>query len=44
MPNMLEKSEKKSISSKGGNTLNLFSHSMITSNIVINFKVRYIVE
>ena len=36
--------KRKSISCKGGNTLNLFSHSMITSNIVINLKVQYIVE
>ena len=36
--------KRKIISCKGGNTSNLFSHSMITSNIVINLKVQYIVE
>ena len=37
--------KRKSISCKGGNTSNLFSHSMISSNIiVINLKLQYIVE
>ena len=39
-----ESQKRKTISCKGGNTSNLFSHSLITSNIMINLKVQYIVE
>ena len=46
MLNLLEKSEIVKVETlrKGGNTSNLFSHSMITSDIVINLKVQYILE